>query len=72
MTLANKVAVRDYIKGKIGEEYLIPLYGIYESFDQIDFDQLPNQFVIKTNHSSGWSIVVKIKKLSIIVQLEHK
>ena len=60
--LADKVAVRAWIKEKIGEEYLIPLYGVYNTFDEIDFDSLPNQFVIKTNHSSGWNIVVSNKE----------
>ena len=59
--LADKVAVREWIKDKIGEEYLIPIYGVYNSFDDIDFKNLPQQFVIKTNHSSGWNIVVKDK-----------
>lgn len=59
--LADKVAVREWIKETIGDEYLIPIYGVYNSFDEIDFDKLPNQFVIKTNHSSGWNIVVKDK-----------
>ena len=59
--LTDKVAVREWIKEKIGEEYLIPIYGVYNSFDEIDFDTLPNQFVMKTNHSSGWNVVVKDK-----------
>ena len=59
--LADKVAVRDWIKEKIGEEYLIPIYGVFNSFDEIDFDKLPKQFVLKTNHSSGWNVVVKDK-----------
>ena len=59
--LTDKVAVRNWIKEKIGEQYLVPIYGVYNSFDEIDFDSLPNQFVLKTNHSSGWNIVVKNK-----------
>lgn len=59
--LADKVAVRAWIKDKIGEKYLIPIYGVYNSFDEIDFSKLPNQFVLKTNHSSGWNMVVKDK-----------
>ena len=59
--LTDKIAVRDWIRDKIGEEYLIPIYGIYDKFDDIDFDKLPKSFVIKTNHSSGWNIVVKDK-----------
>ena len=61
--LTDKVLVREWIKDKIGEKYLIPIYGVYDSFDEIDFDKLPNQFVIKTNHSSGWNIIVKDKKI---------
>ena len=59
--LADKYLVRDWVKEKIGEEYLIPLLGVWDSFDEIDFDALPNQFVLKANHGSGWNIVVKDK-----------
>lgn len=55
--MADKYKVREIIKQKIGEEYLIPLLGVYNSFDEIDFDKLPKQFVIKCNHDSG-SVVV--------------
>ena len=59
--LADKYLVRDWVKKKIGEEYLIPLLGVWESFDEIDFDKLPNQFVLKANHGCGWNIIVKDK-----------
>jgi hypothetical protein len=59
--LADKYLVRDWIKEKIGEEYLIPLLGVYDNFDEIDFDTLPNQFVLKANHGSTWNIIVKDK-----------
>ena len=59
--LTDKYAVRSWIKEKIGEKYLIPLLGVYNSFDEIDFNKLPNQFVIKCNHGSGWNIIVKDK-----------
>lgn len=59
--LADKYLVRDYVKEKIGEEYLIPLLGVYDSFDEIDFDALPNSFVLKANHGCGWNIIVKDK-----------
>lgn len=51
--MVDKYTVRDYIKKKIGEEYLIPLLGVYDNFDEINFDELPNQFVLKPNHTSG-------------------
>ena len=60
--MVDKYAVREYIKNTIGEEYLIPLLGVWDSFDEIDFDELPNQFVLKTNHDSGTVVICKDKK----------
>ena len=51
--LADKYLVREWIKQIIGEEYLIPLLGVYDKFEEIDFDKLPDKFVIKCNHDSG-------------------
>lgn len=59
--LADKYLVRDWIKEKIGEQYLVPLLGVWDCFDDIDFDKLPNSFVLKANHGSGWNIIVKDK-----------
>lgn len=59
--LADKYLVRDWVAEKIGEQYLIPLLGVYDSFDEIDFDKLPKQFIIKCNHGSGYNIIVKDK-----------
>lgn len=58
---SDKILVRDYVKNIIGEEYLIPLLGEWESFDEIDFNLLPNSFVLKTNHGSGTNIIVNNK-----------
>lgn len=64
--LADKYEVREYIAKTVGEEYLIPLLGVYDSFDDIDFDKLPNQFVIKCNHDSGGLVICRDKsKLDI-------
>jgi len=61
--VADKVKVRDYVKEKIGEDYLISIHGIYENADEINFEALPeNGFAIKTNHGSGWNIICKNKK----------
>ena len=61
--LADKYKVREWVKNKIGSEYLIPLIGgPYYSADEIDFEKLPNRFVIKANHGCGWNICVKDKK----------
>ena len=59
--LADKYEVREYIREKIGEEYLIPLLGVYDSFEEIDFDKLPNQFVLKTTHDSGGVVICRDK-----------
>ena len=59
--LADKYRVREWIKEQIGEEYLIPLLGVWNSFDEIDFDKLPEKFVLKANHGSHWNIIVKDK-----------
>ncbi|NLH44890.1 MAG: glycosyl transferase [Acholeplasmataceae bacterium] len=59
---ADKVAVRDYISEKIGENYLVSLHGIYKNIDEIDFDNLPNAFVLKSNHASEQIIICKNKK----------
>lgn len=59
--LADKYLVREYIKEKIGEKYLINLIGVYDNFDEIDFDKLPKSFVLKCNHGCGYNIIVKDK-----------
>ena len=60
---ADKFAVKEYAKTLIGEEYIVPTLGCWTCFEEIDFDQLPNQFVLKVNWSSGFNIVVKDKSL---------
>lgn len=59
--LADKYAVRAWVEEKIGAEYLIPILGVWDSFDDIDFNCLPSQFVLKTNHGSGSVAVIKDK-----------
>lgn len=59
--LVDKYAVREWVKEKIGEEYLIPLLGVWDRFDDIDFDKLPDKFMLKVNHGAGWNIAVQDK-----------
>lgn len=59
--LADKYRVREWVKEKIGEEYLIGLLGVWKKAEEIDFDRLPNQFVLKTNCASGDVVIVKDK-----------
>lgn len=56
--LVDKYAVKEWVANKIGAKYVIPTYGVWDHFDEIDFDLLPNQFVLKTTHSGGMSGVV--------------
>lgn len=58
----DKYAVYPYVKEKIGEQYLIPLLGVWDSFDDIDFSVLPNQFVLKCTHDSGGIAICKDKR----------
>ena len=60
--LADKVAVREWVSEKIGEQYLVPCYGVWNCFEEINFDMLPDQFVLKANHGCGWNVIVKDKK----------
>jgi len=57
----DKIRVRDYIRDRVGEQYLVTLYQVHEHFADIDFDALPSAFVIKTNHDSGTVIIVRDK-----------
>lgn len=63
---ADKYAVREYVKNKIGEEYLIPIYLITDSLTEAEFEKLPNSFVLKTTNGSGNAAVkiIKDKKLA--------
>jgi hypothetical protein len=60
--LADKYNVREYIKQKVGEKYLNDLLGVYKTPCQINYDQLPEKFVLKCVHGSGFNLIVKNKK----------
>lgn len=59
---ADKYKVREYIKEKIGDEYLIPLYFAKKEITKEDLEKLPNQFVLKTNNASKTNIIVNDKE----------
>lgn len=63
--MVDKYKVRKYIAEKVGEEYLVPLLGVWDSTDEIDFDALPNEFVLKCNHDNGVIICRDKSKLDI-------
>ncbi len=63
--MVDKYKAREYIAKKIGEQYLVPLLGAWDSPDEIDFDALPNEFVLKCNHDNGVIICRDKSKLDI-------
>lgn len=63
--MVDKYKVREYISEKIGEQYLVPLIGVWDSPDEIDFDSLPDKFVLKCNHDNGVIICRDKSKLDI-------
>ena len=55
---AGRAGVREYLTEKGFEEYLIPIYGVFDKFDDIDFDKLPDQFVMKCTHACAFNEIV--------------
>ena len=60
-TMVDKYEVKKYVTSLIGERYVIPLLGVWDHFDEIDFDKMPEQFVLKTTHGSGGIAVCRDK-----------
>ncbi len=61
VTMVDKYLVKDYVSGIIGPEYVIPTLGVWEKFSDIDFDGLPDAFVLKCTHDSGGIVICKDK-----------
>ena len=59
--MVDKYEVKQYVAQKLGGEYVIPTLGVWDRFDDIDFDSLPDQFVLKCTHDSGGLVIVKDK-----------
>jgi hypothetical protein len=60
--MVDKYEAKKYVADKIGEQYIIPTLGIYNNWKEINFDKLPNQFVIKCTHDSGGISICKDKE----------
>ena len=60
--MVDKYEVKDYVSKIIGNDFVIPTLGVYDKFDDIDFEKLPNQFVLKCTHDSGGLVICKDKK----------
>lgn len=54
----DKILVKEYVKNLIGEEYIIPTIQVWDNTDEVNFDNLPDRFVIKCNHNSGKGLIV--------------
>lgn len=70
--MVDKYAVKNYVASIIGEEYIIPTLGVWDSFDDIDFNKLPNQFVLKCTHDSGGIVICKDKSTFDIAEARKK
>lgn len=76
-TMVDKYAVKDYVAGIIGEQYIIPTLGVWSTPEEIEWDNLPNQFVLKTTHGGGSCGVIvctdksKFDKSKAIAQLNE-
>lgn len=68
----DKYKVREYVAKKIGEDYLIPLLGVWDSPAEIDFSILPNKFVLKCNHNSGLGMKICTDKAKLDVHKVKK
>jgi len=71
-TMVDKYAVKQYIAERIGEKHIIPLIGVWDCFEEIDFEKLPNQFVLKCTHDSHGVIICEDKKKLDIKQARDK
>ena len=79
--MVDKYAVKDYVAGIIGNEYIIPTLGVWDRPEDIEWDKLPNQFVLKCTHDSGGLVICRdkynidkgkaIKKLSNSLQKDY-
>ena len=59
--MADKLAMRSYVEKKIGPGHTVPVLGVWNSFDEIDFDSLPDRFVLKCNNDSGHFVICRDK-----------
>ena len=70
--MVDKYAVKEMIAKELGQQYVIPLLGVWDDFDAIDFGKLPNQFVLKTTHDSGNVLVCKDRRHFDIAKAKKK
>ena len=59
--MVDKYEAKEYVASIIGEDYIIPTLGVWDSFDEIDFNSLPDRFVLKCTHDSGGLVICSDK-----------
>ncbi|MBR3865705.1 MAG: glycosyl transferase [Clostridia bacterium] len=70
--MVDKYGVKKLVAEKIGEEYIIKTLGVWDSFDEIDFDSLPDRFVLKCTHDSGGLVICRDKSKLDIAKAKEK
>lgn len=70
--LVDKYAVKEYVRKTIGEDYLVPNFGVWDSFRDIDFDSLPQEFVLKCTHDSGGILICRDKSALDFAKAEER
>lgn len=70
--MVDKYKVKFYVAKIIGNEYIIPTLGVWDRFEDINFEALPNQFVLKCTHDSGGIVICKDKKTLNINEVKNK
>ena len=71
-TMIDKCEAKKYVASIIGEEYIIPTLGVWDDFNDIDFDSLPDQFVLKCTHDSGGLVICRDKSKLDIEEVRRK
>ena len=72
ISMVDKYQVKEYVANKLGKEYIIPTIGVWDNFDDINFEDLPNQFVLKCTHDSGGIVICKDKNKLDIKSIRKK
>lgn len=70
--MVDKYLVKKIVADKLGQEYVVPLYGVWDKFNDIDFDSLPDKFVLKCTHDSAGLIICKDKSTLDLVAAKKK
>lgn len=72
INMVDKYLAKQEVAAIIGEKYIVPTLGVWENIDSVDFDNLPDQFVLKCTHDSGGLVVVKNKHSINMAQVKNK